>query len=180
MLKLPGDIARGFPGSLLLSGDTYLLETFGFSYENVWRNFGILMLFTIVFIALTAYFTELFEWSEGSDRAIEYKPASMSRAGPALITRDEEEKPVEADHRAIPLPESPLKSDSSAAPKTFALRKSAFTWKDIKYTIPYSGGTRTLLNNVSGYCISGQMTALVGSSGAGKTTCMFSFYMGNW
>jgi len=55
-------------------------------------------------------------------------------------------------------------------PVNLAASQSTFTWKDVSYIIPYAGGTKTLLNNVSGYCAPGEMTALVGSSGAGKTT----------
>jgi ABC-type multidrug transport system ATPase subunit len=47
-----------------------------------------------------------------------------------------------------------------------------FTWKDLTYTVQNSGKTLTLLDKVSGYCKAGTLTALMGSSGAGKTTLM--------
>lgn len=46
---------------------------------------------------------------------------------------------------------------------------STFTWRDITYTVK---GNKQLLNKVSGYCKAGTLTALMGSSGAGKTTLM--------
>lgn len=46
---------------------------------------------------------------------------------------------------------------------------SVFTWKDLTYTV---AGDLQLLNKVSGYCKAGTLTALMGSSGAGKTTLM--------
>ena len=46
--------------------------------------------------------------------------------------------------------------------------KSIFTFKEIEYTIPYQGGERMLLNNVSGYSKPGIMVALMCTSGAGK------------
>lgn len=47
---------------------------------------------------------------------------------------------------------------------------STFTWRGIGYTVPYQGGDKQLLEDVSGYCEPGNLTALVGASGAGKST----------
>ncbi|EEY22415.1 ABC transporter CDR4 [Verticillium alfalfae VaMs.102] len=49
---------------------------------------------------------------------------------------------------------------------------SVFTFKDIRYTVPYGTGHRRLLNGVNGYAAPGKMVALMGSSGAGKTTLL--------
>lgn len=47
-----------------------------------------------------------------------------------------------------------------------------FTWKDLTYTVQAGGQPKVLLDKVSGYCKAGTLTALMGSSGAGKTTLM--------
>ena len=49
-----------------------------------------------------------------------------------------------------------------------------FSWQHLNYTVPVAGGTRQLLNDVSGYVAPGKLTALVGSSGAGKV-CIYVF-----
>ena len=49
---------------------------------------------------------------------------------------------------------------------------SVFTWKDLSYSVQAGGKPIQLLNKVSGYCKAGTLTALMGSSGAGKTTLM--------
>ncbi|KDQ33995.1 hypothetical protein PLEOSDRAFT_1091717 [Pleurotus ostreatus PC15] len=47
-----------------------------------------------------------------------------------------------------------------------------FTWEKLNYTVPVPGGTRRLLHDVFGYVKPGSLTALMGASGAGKTTCL--------
>ncbi|KAM9916020.1 hypothetical protein OXX59_010268, partial [Metschnikowia pulcherrima] len=40
--------------------------------------------------------------------------------------------------------------------------KDIFAWKDVNYVIPYEGGERKLLDSVSGFCLPGALTALMG------------------
>ena len=60
-----------------------------------------------------------------------------------------------------------------------------FGFKNLSYKVKIPGykpkvganpedgkSTRTILNNISGFCPSGQMTAILGSSGAGKTSLL--------
>lgn len=54
---------------------------------------------------------------------------------------------------------------------SFADRRT-FTWERVDYVVPVPGGTRRLLHEVYGYVRPGTLTALVGASGAGKTTCL--------
>ena len=165
-------IAGSVPGSLKLSGDSYVSESFGFLYSHVWRNFGILLLFTIAFIILAAWFSELLEWSKEGGGAIEYKQITKPKVDWSK-GKDEEENPVDFDDRAPTAVVGQTTPDNFEAPPNLTASKSTFTWHDLSYTIPYDRSTRTLLNKISGFCAPGQMTALVGSSGAGKTTRKF-------
>ncbi len=50
--------------------------------------------------------------------------------------------------------------------------RKTFTWEGLNYTVPVPGGTRRLLHDVYGFVKPGTLTALMGASGAGKTTCL--------
>lgn len=58
------------------------------------------------------------------------------------------------------------------SPVVGASTRKTFTWDKVSYTVPVPGGTRQLLTEISGFVKPGTMTALMGSSGAGKTTCL--------
>jgi ATP-binding cassette, subfamily G (WHITE), member 2, PDR len=50
--------------------------------------------------------------------------------------------------------------------------RGVFTWEGVSYNVPVSYGTRQLISDVYGYVKPGTLTALMGASGAGKTTCL--------
>ena len=52
------------------------------------------------------------------------------------------------------------------------MHRRTFTWEGINYHVPVPGGTKRLLHDVFGYVKPGTLTALMGASGAGKTTCL--------
>lgn len=159
------------PGILTVDGDAYLASNYEFYFSHVWRNFGIIMLFCVAFIVISAWLTEVIEWTEGATGAVEYRRDRRSRKA---AKRDEESTADDTDHRAPPASAGTACGDITAT-QELQKTESAFTWRSLNYTIKASEGERLLLNDVTGYCQPGQLTALVGSSGAGKSTCKFEF-----
>ena len=64
------------------------------------------------------------------------------------------------------------KSQSKPKEKVSFDDRKTFTWERVDYVVPVPGGTRRLLHEVYGYVKPGTLTALMGASGAGKTTCL--------
>lgn len=153
-------------GSTLVNGDDYLATHFGFYYGHVWRNFGILCLFTIVFIGATCWLSEVMEWELDSGGPIQYKPRNRWLGLKKNLNTDEEKSPVPVDPKAPPMETSPGRID-----QTLTATESTFTWDELRLDVQIGKETRTLLNDVCGYCKPGSLTALVGASGAGKSTC---------
>ena len=80
---------------------------------------------------------------------------------------------------AGPAPPPPLTTMSSftATSRALPFTPMSVVFRDLTYTIKLpkrsGGGTRTLLQGVSGYALPGKMIALMGASGAGKVrACM--------
>jgi ABC-type glutathione transport system ATPase component len=60
--------------------------------------------------------------------------------------------------------ERPLQMPSQYA------RQSTFSWHNLDYFVQYQGAQKQLLNQVFGFVQPGNLVALMGCSGAGKTT----------
>ncbi|CDO93536.1 unnamed protein product [Kluyveromyces dobzhanskii CBS 2104] len=153
-------------GQSYVLGDRYLKMQYNYSYSHVWRNFGILIAFMIGFFAIKCAITEFKTPIKSSGDALIFKKGTSL----AKVARDEEAN-VNSSDSITKTTDSSSKSDD---PALFADMKSEgiFLWKDVCYTIPYKGGERLLLDNVSGYVKPGTLTALMGESGAGKTTLL--------
>lgn len=163
------------PGNLVLNGDDYLAAKFHFYYGNVWRNFGIIVLFTVAFVLLSSWLSEAIEWDTGSAGPVQYKKKWPKLSKMAKKGNDEEKSAVQVDHQAPPTHRAGVLSTGDSTAQGLVKTQSVFTWENLRYTVQAGKEEKLLLNDVSGYCKPGQMTALVGSSGAGKSTREFTF-----
>jgi ABC-type multidrug transport system fused ATPase/permease subunit len=150
-------------GTTIVNGDDYLAEKYGFYFSNVWRDFGILCLFTIAYVVGTCWLSEVMEWEPGSAGPIQYKKSRKQTKNPRIS--DEEGGPVQTK-------ESSLESSELQQGQGLTATSSTFTWDNLELYVQVGKENRKLLDSVSGYCKPGTLTALVGASGAGKSTCM--------
>ena len=147
-------------------GDDYLRLQFQYEYKHTWRNFGIMWCFLLGYFTLKCVITEYKRPVKGGGDALIFKKGSK---------RFETHNDEEAADESIDIKEKYLVSSTDEEDDTVfedLESKGAFLWKKVCFTIPYDGGQRRLLDNVSGYCLPGTMTALMGESGAGKTTLL--------
>lgn len=151
-------------GSTVINGDDYLSAQFGFHYSNVWRNFGILCLFTVAYVIMTCWLSEVLEWELDSAGPIQYK-GSRKLFKRRKNVSDEEKSPVSVDSTAPPA------GHEAKHDQTLTATESSFSWSDLELNVQIGKESRKLLNGVCGYCKPGSLTALVGASGAGKSTC---------
>ncbi|KAI1641146.1 ABC-2 type transporter-domain-containing protein [Biscogniauxia mediterranea] len=165
--------------SNFVTGDNYLNTTFNYSRSNLWRNFGVVIAFAVLYILVTVIAAEKVDFSPGDGGALVFK---KTRAGKKKIADTQRSPDVEkngsADGSASSgVLEKPGVSATAEEQQREAMEQltnsdSIFTWRDVEYTVPYLGGERKLLNKVNGYAKPGVMVALMGASGAGKTTLL--------
>lgn len=160
-------------GSRTIDGDVYSSSNFGYSRSHLWRNFGVVVAFTVLYILITALASEIFSFAGDSGGALVFK-----KTGKAKRMVQDGEKPTDEETAAVTSP--PSSTTASSTPddekvtpgSNLVESKSIFTWEDVRYEVPYQGGTKKLLNGINGYVKPGVMIALMGASGAGKTTLL--------
>ncbi|GES62885.1 ABC drug exporter AtrF [Aspergillus terreus] len=160
-------------GQTNVSGSRYLEETFQFTRHHLWRNFGVVIAFTVLYLLVTVVAAEVLSFVGGGGGALVFKRSSRAKKMKAQSGKANDEEKVQSvnDNAAL----SRGEAQSSGSAETFNRISSSdriFTWSNVEYTVPYGNGTRKLLNGVNGYAKPGLMIALMGASGAGKTTLL--------
>ncbi|CAL5868611.1 uncharacterized protein PFLUO_LOCUS2838 [Penicillium psychrofluorescens] len=160
-------------GHTSVSGDQYLMTNFEFTRSHLWRNFGVVIAFTVLYILVTVIAAETLSFVGGGGGALVFKKSNRTKkvAGPAK-SNDEEQASKVDDDAALSRGELPSSADNDATFNRLSSSDRCFTWSNVEYTVPYGNGTRKLLNEVNGYAKPGVMIALMGASGAGKTTLL--------
>jgi ATP-binding cassette subfamily G (WHITE) protein 2 (SNQ2) len=137
-----------------ISGAGYLAAHYNYSRSHVWRNVGIIIGFWVFFATMTAIGFELRQ-HQNSGSQILYEKSAVEKE---RSRQSDEEMNIE---RSGPLQDSD---------QTELIGNTVFTFKDIDYFVHHEGREKQLLDHVSGFVKPGQLVALMGSSGAGKTT----------
>ena len=167
----------------LRTGDAYLrLWDFDPTSAYKWAGIGYLVGFFFVMMFLCSFIlarvrypltigTRRFKDDEDDDGAEERAAAEQrSNGAPQGTVAVKLDKAVAAAQRYA----SSFKLQTAATALPFTPVDLA--WKDIHYTVMVEKDKkqvpRKLLTGISGYAKAGQLTALMGSSGAGKTTLM--------
>lgn len=152
------------PGNPYVLGKDYLADGYEFYTSDQWIDFVAVLCFWILFVVGIAVVMEYVEFGNTGYTINVYK-----RRKPAVnaITSDQQLADTEEKgmYSEMP-PQGPTDQQITMG--------TTFTWKTIDYTVPVKGGSKKLLNQVSGYIKPGTMTALMGASGAGKTTLLDS------
>lgn len=153
-------------GSLFVEGSDYLSASFGYSHTHIWRNVGVVIAFTALYLIPTIIASELLPFAGGGGAATVF--ARTTRAKRAMrqsqVQKDDlEGNSIQGTDVGNPLD---LVSQHSSSIRTRTStsgdkkrrddldQKPIFTWKDINYTID----GHHLLDNIDGYVKPGEMT----------------------
>ncbi|KAL4911105.1 hypothetical protein BDW74DRAFT_184620 [Aspergillus multicolor] len=159
------------PDQLVVQGASYIQTAFTYSRSHLWRNFGIIIAFFIFFVALTMLGMELQKPNKGGSSVTIFKRGEAPKEVEKAVEQKEKPDDIESGSQSN-TSNGASSDDSGQEVEGIARSESVFTFQNVNYTIPVSGGKRQLLKDVQGYVRPGRLTALVGASGAGKTTLL--------
>lgn len=161
-------------GSLSIPGSRYLETAFGYSRSKLWRNFGVVLAFTALYILVTALAAEIFDFSMPGGGALEFVRSRRSKklVKAESAPKDTEKGPGEPSRVSSHETLTPARTEKAL--QNLSRSESIFTWENVDFSVPYLGGEKKLLNKATGYAKPGLMVALMGASGAGKTTLLNS------
>ncbi|KAJ2898271.1 putative brefeldin a resistance protein [Zalerion maritima] len=162
-------LAGSRSGTVAVDGADYLRQGFSYAPEDLWRNWGIVMVLVVLFLILNVVLGEYINYGMGGNAANVYqKPnAERKKLNEALAKKREQRRANgKAEDGGGPV------GGAGSSDELKIESESVLTWEDLMYDVPTPAGTKRLLNNIYGYVKPGQLTALMGASGAGKTTLL--------
>ncbi|RAH61989.1 ABC multidrug transporter [Aspergillus piperis CBS 112811] len=144
-------------GHRTVSGDDYIWQTYRYTYDHVWRNFGILIVFLVGWMGLYFVATEFIAHS-----TIHFGSKS------AYLRHEEHRKDEEAG-------KGPVSPDQDT---TGNVRQNGFSfiepqridlsWRDVVCEIHTSSGNHRILDQVTGWAKPGTITALMSHNSVQK------------
>jgi len=161
-------VGGAIQGNTYVTGEQYL-GSLSYSHSHLWRNFGINWAWWVLFVVVTIVATS--RWK------------SPSESGSCLVIPRErleqhnQHAPVDEESQVQEKSKKPSEGDArdeNNIDSQLVRNTSVFTWKNLSYTVKTPTGDRLLLDNVYGWVKPGMLGALMGSSGAGKTTLVYS------
>ncbi|KAK2794659.1 hypothetical protein FQN51_000757 [Onygenales sp. PD_10] len=164
------------PGETVVQGANYIKSNFTYTRSHLWRNFGIIVAWFVLFVTTTMIGTEMQKEGYGGRTVTVFlrgqAPASVERDMKNGSRAHDEEMGEKRSESQANGDDFNSASSSSGEVQGIAKNAAIFTWRNVNYKIPYKGGEKMLLQDVQGYVRPGRLTALVGASGAGKTTLL--------
>ena len=165
------------PGSSInaqfVTGADYIETAYDYSRSRLWQNWLVTVAFGVLYIIITVIATELISFEGGGAGALVFKKPWFWEKKPAPVKVADEESGQSETEKEQDLGRTMTNGQSEEeALASLAKSESVFTWKDVKYSVPFRGEQKQILSGVSGYAKPGKMVALMGASGAGKTTLL--------
>ncbi|VDC04768.1 unnamed protein product [Peniophora sp. CBMAI 1063] len=161
-------VVGGVAGASSVEGRVYVNQSYQYFKGHLWRNFGILLGFTVFFCAVYLLAVEFVTSAKSKGEVLVFRrghtPAELK-----MVRKDDEEAgtpigKVEFDQA--------IQEKADQAVAIIQEQTAIFHWEDVTYDVKVKGGQRRLLDHVDGWVEPGKLTALMGASGAGKTTLL--------
>ena len=149
----------GTAGSDIVPGQAYISTAFSYNRQDLWRNYGLIIVLIFFFLFTNVTLGELLAQNYGAGGRTVTFFTKETKETKALNQKLKEKKQRRQE-----------KSGVDESSELHITSKAVLTFENLTYDVPTSSGQLRLLRDVYGYVRPGQLTALMGASGAGKTT----------
>lgn len=152
-------------GQDYVDGDVYLNTTFNYYRSHLWRNFGIIVAFFVFFLGAYILSSEIVRAKPSKGEILVF-PRGKIPTFAKKAERDDDPEKGSTDEKKL------ADNDSGDQNAAIVEQTSIFHWQDVCYDIKIKGQPRRILDNVDGWVKPGTLTALMGVTGAGKTSLL--------
>lgn len=152
-------------GQDYVDGDAFINTSYRYFSSHLWRNYGIILGFFFFFLAAYIICSELVRAKPSKGEILVFPRGKI----PAFVKKSRRD----GDLEGAPTFEK-QQLDNAGHDSTAAIVKqtSIFHWQDVCYDIKVKGETRRILDHIDGWVKPGTLTALMGVTGAGKTSLL--------
>lgn len=152
-------------GERTVSGDAYINTTFEYYESHLWRNFGIIVAFFVFFLAAYIFASEIVRAKPSKGEILVF-PRGKIPAFAKKVQQDDDPEDGPAKEKQV------VSKDEEDQAAAIVRQTAIFHWQDVCYDIKVKGQPRRILDNVDGWVKPGTLTALMGVTGAGKTSLL--------
>lgn len=143
-------------GESSVDGLAYLEASFGFDNSHRWRNFAVIIAYTVLFMVLHMLATEFVASERSKGEVLVFTQEAMKKR---RLREIDDIESGNADVRQRQGGDSDTNGMDEVEKQT-----STFHWSNVCYDIKIKGESRTILDHVDGWVKPGTLTALMVSS----------------
>ncbi|KIW60537.1 hypothetical protein PV05_00747 [Exophiala xenobiotica] len=157
-------------GQTQIDGDAYINISYGYYRSHKWRDIGILFGFMIFLLGVYLVATETISAKKSKGEVLLFRRGHK----PAFLKEKTADTESGNFDTAVALERQQTKDEQLQRQVSAVIQKqtSIFQWRNVCYDIKIKGQPRRILDHVDGWVKPGTMTALMGVSGAGKTSLL--------
>jgi ABC-type multidrug transport system ATPase subunit len=155
-------------GQNFIDGDAYINTTFRYYKSHLWRNFGILCAFFIAFLIAYIVSSEYIRAQPSKGEILVFPRGKIPAFAKKTRQDDDLEDAAKGEKQQVAGEAQDLAVQSAALAKQTAI----FHWENVCYDIKIKKKPRRILDSVDGWVKPGTLTALMGVTGAGKTSLL--------
>jgi len=159
------------PGRDYILGDDFVLSKYNYSWDHRWRNYGIIIAFTVVLMGFYLLAAEFIFEKKSRGEVLLFQRGQKPAA--AKLAEKSYSDPEAASQNINSIITSKWEGGDRKEISGMPQRQTfVYQWRDVCYDIKIKKNTRRILDHVDGWVKPGTLTALMGVSGAGKTSLL--------